>query len=214
VVLIIYVATLHHHVQQAVNITVRLQLILLHTIADVVLGDAKAECGPYAALGQQTCPLNVCCSKFGFCGSTSEFCNWSNTADTNYEACDTKYGGCGSVKRPSCTGKSVGKRNIGYYESWSNTRSCQSVAPEDLNIDGFTSINFAFAFFDPTTFQISPMDANGASLYSRFTALKEQKAGLETWISVGGWSFTDPGPTLNAFSDMVSTSANMIRRRP
>ncbi|KAL3418044.1 glycosyl hydrolase family 18 [Phlyctema vagabunda] len=170
--------------------------------------DAKAECGPYAAEGKQTCPLNVCCSEFGFCGSTTEFCKWENTADTNYASCDEKYGGCGSVKRPTCSGTSVGKRNIGYYESWSNTRACQKVAPEDLNLDGFTSMNFAFAFFDPTTFQISPMDANGASLYSRFTALKENKAGLETWISVGGWSFTDPGPTQNAFSDMVSTSAN------
>ena len=114
------------------------------------------------------------------------------------------------MNRPSCSkgGNSVGKRNIGYYESWANTRSCQNVAPEDLNLDGFTSMNFAFAFFDPGSFQISPMDANGASLYSRFTALKSKKPGLETWISVGGWSFTDPGATQKAFSNMVSTSGN------
>lgn len=114
------------------------------------------------------------------------------------------------MNRPSCSssGSSAGQRNIGYYESWANTRSCQNVAPEDLNLDGFTSMNFAFAFFDPDTFQISPMDANGASLYNRFTALKSKKPGLQTWISVGGWSFTDPGPTQNAFSNMVSSSAN------
>lgn len=173
-------------------------------------GDAKAECGPYAAEGDQGCPLNVCCSEFGFCGSTPEFCVWTNTADSNYASCSTKYGGCGSVNRPSCStgGNSVSKRNIGYYESWSNTRTCQNVAPEDLNLDGFTSMNFAFAFFDPSTFQITPMDDNAASLYNRFTALKSNKPGLETWISVGGWSFTDPGPTQTAFSDMVSSSAN------
>ena len=114
------------------------------------------------------------------------------------------------MKRPSCSsgGNSVGKRNIGYYESWANTRSCQAVAPEDLNLDGFTSMNFAFAFFDPSTFQITPMDSNGASLYSRFTALKNKKPGLEAWISVGGWSFTDPGPTQTAFSTMVSSASN------
>ena len=114
------------------------------------------------------------------------------------------------MNRPSCStgGNSVGKRNIGYYESWANTRACQQVQPEDLNLDGFTSINFAFAFFDPATFQITPMDSNSASLYGRFTALKSKKPGLETWISVGGWSFTDPGPTQNAFSNMVSSSAN------
>lgn len=27
--------------------------------------DAKAECGQYGKSGQQKCPLNVCCSKFG-----------------------------------------------------------------------------------------------------------------------------------------------------
>ncbi len=52
------------------------------------------------------------------------------------------------------------------------------------------------------------MDSNSASLLSRFTALKNKFSGLETWVSVGGWSFTDPGPTQEAFSTMSSTSAN------
>lgn len=173
--------------------------------------DAKAQCGPYAAAGQQKCPLNVCCSEFGYCGSTKEFCAWKNKDDPVYPTCDTKYGGCGDVKRPSCGGgNSVNKRTIGYYESWANSdsRKCQKVAPEDLNLDGFTHMNFAFSFFDPSSFEITPMDSNGASLYSRFTALKSKKPSLQTWISVGGWSFTDPGPTQTAFSEMTSTSGN------
>jgi len=171
--------------------------------------DAKAECGPYAPASSQKCPLNVCCSKFGFCGSTDEFCTWTNTDDPIYPACDTKYGGCGAVKRPSCGGgNSVSKRTIGYYESWSNTRKCSNVAPEDLNLDGFSHINFAFSFFDPSSFQITPMDANAASLYSRFTALKSKRSGLQAWISVGGWSFTDPGSTQKAFSVMTSSQGN------
>ena len=128
-----------------------------------------------------------------------------------YPTCDTKYGGCGGVKRPSCGGgSSVSKRTIGYYESWasSDSRKCQKVAPEDLNLDGFTHMNFAFSFFDPSSFEIVPMDSNGASLYSRFTALKSKKSSLQTWISVGGWSFTDPGPTQTAFSEMTSSSEN------
>lgn len=104
----------------------------------------------------------------------------------------------------------MNKRTIGYYESWANSdaRKCQKVAPEDLNLDGFTHMNFAFSFFDPSSFEITPMDSNGASLYSRFTALKSKKSSLQTWISVGGWSFTDPGPTQTAFSEMTSTSGN------
>ncbi|KAL8826184.1 MAG: hypothetical protein Q9191_003962 [Dirinaria sp. TL-2023a] len=80
--------------------------------------------------------------------------------------------------------------------------------PEELNLSGYTHVNFAFAFFDPSNFQIAPMDSNSASLYSRFTALKNKYNGLEAWVSVGGWSFTDPGPTQNAFTTMASSSAN------
>lgn len=52
------------------------------------------------------------------------------------------------------------------------------------------------------------MDSNSATLYNRFTALKENYSGLQTWISVGGWSFTDPGPTRQAFSNMASNAPN------
>ncbi len=52
------------------------------------------------------------------------------------------------------------------------------------------------------------MDSNSVSLLGRFTALKNKYNGLQTWVSVGGWSFTDPGPTQEAFSTMSSTSAN------
>ncbi|QIX02022.1 hypothetical protein AMS68_007539 [Peltaster fructicola] len=163
--------------------------------------DAKAQCGQYGTPGHQNCPLGVCCSQFGFCGSTDDFCN---------KGCQSGFGGCGPPKRPSCgTGSgSVGKRTIGYYESWSSTRTCQKVNPEDLNLDGYTHINFAFAFFDPSSFAIAPMDGTSGQLYNRFTNLKTKRPGLQTWISVGGWSFTDPGPTRQAFSTMTSSQGN------
>ncbi|KAI0546598.1 hypothetical protein F4679DRAFT_409115 [Xylaria curta] len=163
--------------------------------------NAKAECGQYGVPGRQNCPLNVCCSEFGFCGSIDDFCG---------KGCQEGFGSCGDVKRPSCSkdGGSVNDRNIGYYETWANTRACQSVAPEDLNLNGFTHINFAFVFFDAKTFQFLPMDKNAGELLHRFTKLKEKKPGLQTWVSVGGWSFNDPGPYQLAFSNMASTSAN------
>lgn len=100
--------------------------------------------------------------------------------------------------------------DIYHTESWasSDSRECQKVSPEDLNLNGFTHINFAFAFFDPESFTIAPMDSNSASLYNRFTGLKGKNQGLQTWISVGGWSFTDPGQTRTAFSDMASSQGN------
>ncbi|KAJ4150989.1 hypothetical protein LMH87_011711 [Akanthomyces muscarius] len=135
--------------------------------------NAKAECGQYGAPGKQNCPLRVCCSVFGFCGSTADFCE---------KKCQKDFGGCGKVKRPSC-GTASGTTDgvsIGYYESWSNTRKCQSVSPEDLNLRGFTHINFAFVFFHPQTYEIVPMNKKAGDLFHRFTKLKEKKPGLQT----------------------------------
>ncbi|KAH0437120.1 glycosyl hydrolase family 18 [Colletotrichum camelliae] len=146
--------------------------------------DAKAECGH-------------------FCGSTDDFCDAE-------EGCQKDFGGCGPPKRPSCSkdGTSINKRSIGYYETWVNTRPCSSVSPEQLNLQGLTHVNFAFMFFEPDTFELTPMDKNAGSLISRFTKLKERKPGLEIWVSVGGWSFNDPGKYQQAFSTMSSTAAN------
>ncbi|WQF79434.1 Putative glycoside hydrolase superfamily [Colletotrichum destructivum] len=58
--------------------------------------------------------------------------------------------------------------------------SASTVSPEDLTLDGLTHINFAFVFFDPSSFQIVPMDKNAVALLNRFTKLKEKKAGLQT----------------------------------
>jgi GH18 family chitinase len=100
---------------------------------------------------------------------------------------------------------------IGYYESWATTRACDKRQPEDIDLTAFTHLNFAFAFFDPKTFQMAPMSAGDQNLYRRFTGLKSKKPSLRTWIAVGGWSFNDPTNipnTRTAFSDMVSSSAN------
>ncbi|KAI0818343.1 carbohydrate-binding module family 18 [Xylaria sp. FL0064] len=36
--------------------------------------DAKAPCGEFTVIPGVTCPLNVCCSQYGFCGTTDEYC--------------------------------------------------------------------------------------------------------------------------------------------
>ncbi|KAJ5735165.1 glycoside hydrolase family 18 protein [Penicillium malachiteum] len=156
--------------------------------------DAKSDCDP--GWGSEwstaeTCPLNVCCSKFGFCGTTSEFCG--NT----------------TVTQPSCSsGTSASNRIIGYYEGWSSTRACRGMYPEDLLTTAYTHLNYAFAFVDPTSFEIAPMSNEDTALYSRFTALKTYNPGLETWISVGGWSMNDlDQPTVTTFSDLAGSES-------
>ncbi|GIJ91973.1 hypothetical protein Asppvi_010948 [Aspergillus pseudoviridinutans] len=155
--------------------------------------DRKSDCNP--GWGMQwsqadKCPLNVCCSKFGFCGTTEDFC------------------GNKTVQSPQCSsGSSSSKRTVGYYEAWSITRSCDRMYPESLPIGSYTHLNFAFAFIDPSSFKVAPMNAGDEALYKRFTGLKSLYPDLETWISIGGWSMNDPDqPTATTFSDLAGSA--------
>ncbi|KZF20249.1 glycoside hydrolase family 18 protein [Xylona heveae TC161] len=154
--------------------------------------DAKSECDPgWGAQwsNKEGCPLNVCCSKYGFCGTTSEFC------------------GSKKVAEPSCGGNSASQKVIGYYEGWSSTRQCRGMYPEDLLLTAYTHMNYAFAFVDPNSFAVAPMSAGDTELYPRFTALKKYNPGLQTWISIGGWSMNDPDqPTAATFSNLAGSA--------
>lgn len=145
----------------------------------------------------RSCPLNACCSKYGHCGLTDDFCG---------AGCQNN---CGPVGSPTCNGNATSnQRIVGYYESWAGGRPCQRVAPEDLNVTGCTHINYGFLLFDPATFQIASADENGTSPLTIFTDMKKDNPGLQTWVSVGGWAFNDPGVTQTVFSDMVACQTN------
>jgi chitinase len=56
--------------------------------------------------------------------------------------------------------------------------------PENLPIGAYTHLNFAFAFIDPQSFAVAPMDSGQVELYSRLTNLKNRSPGLQVWISM------------------------------
>lgn len=152
----------------------------------------KAECNPGKWDSQYfnatKCPLNVCCSKYGFCGTTEEFC------------------GKETVKRPSCDiGSQSVKRVIGYYGSGGATRKCNPMIPEAFPQGIYTHIYFAFGSIDPKSFKVVPANAGDQQLYSQLSSLKTRDSGQELWLSIGGWTFSDKGsPTATTFSDLVN----------
>ena len=87
--------------------------------------------------------------------------------------------------------------------------SSRIVPPEQLPAGAYSHLNFAFAFVDPSSYKIAPMSALDTTLYPRFTGLKDTNPGLQTWISIGGWSMNDlDQPTAATFSNLAaSTSA-------
>jgi chitinase len=81
------------------------------------------------------------------------------------------------------------------------------MVPENIPIESYTHINFAFASIDPKTYNVTPAAPDQTSLYTRFTGLKKKQPGLKTWISIGNWAFTNPGPAQNTFSRLVASSS-------
>lgn len=81
--------------------------------------------GEYAKTAGAKCPLNVCCSEFGFCGMTEEFCTkGSGDAKGCQSNCDQPGSGA--------SGGDVQSRIIGYYESWAHDRSCTGMVSVQL----------------------------------------------------------------------------------
>ncbi|KAE8150988.1 hypothetical protein BDV25DRAFT_129159 [Aspergillus avenaceus] len=143
----------------------------------------KAECNPGGwddkYVNATSCPLNVCCSSFGFCGTTEEFCG----------------------NKTSLT------RVIGYYNSAAATRSCGGMSPQSIPQGVYSHIYFAFVSIDPDTFEVIPASQDDELLYPQLEALQARDLGQELWLSIGGWDFSDAGqPTATTFSDLVGAS--------
>lgn len=75
--------------------------------------DAKAACGRYADPPGKTCPLNVCCSEWGFCG-----------IDSGQEFCSSKCQSNCAQPGSGGSGGNVQNRIIGYYEAWNVESKC------------------------------------------------------------------------------------------
>jgi chitinase len=80
--------------------------------------------------------------------------------------------------------------------------------PADIPIGIYTHLNFAFAAIDPDTFAVVPASPGDTALYTQVTGIKKLQPGLKVFISIGGWTFSDPGPTATTFSDLAASSSN------
>lgn len=59
-------------------------------------------------------------------------------------------------------------------------------------VDALTHVNYAFAYIDPTSFEITTMDAQTpVSTFEDVVSLKDLKPDLKIFVSIGGWTFSD-----------------------
>lgn len=101
-------------------------------------------------------------------------------------------------RQAACSGQTL-RRRVGYYQG-ANTwqRPCHRVFPHELDTDNYTHLVYAFATIEPRSFSIQPLNPADSLLMRVFATLKSP--GLQTWVSVGGNDFSQPGsPTANTW---------------
>ncbi|KAL3430011.1 hypothetical protein BDV09DRAFT_202564 [Aspergillus tetrazonus] len=134
--------------------------------------------------------------RWGFCGTAEEFCEETDDEETSCQS------NCGQPERDTCDSRWETRR-IAYYETWADTRECDAFRPEDIPVKALTHLNIAFAGIED-----SEVTIESSEMISRIVKLKRRNRSLKVFIAVGGWAFSDPGPTRTAWSDMASTSDN------
>ncbi|CZT05239.1 uncharacterized protein RCO7_05388 [Rhynchosporium graminicola] len=167
--------------------------------------DSRAMCGVNSRNSAEKCPLNLCCSYFGYCGDTEVHCGNPN----GMAPCQSGYGSCQIAAIPSCNGgtSASGGRRVAYYQAGNLLyRKCNRICPSDIVPRDLTHLIFAFVFINPNTFKVeSENDPDDHALYYQFTALKTTTT--QTWLSIGGYGFSDPGETFTTWSVLCADQA-------
>ncbi|KAK1225534.1 hypothetical protein PQX77_011524 [Marasmius sp. AFHP31] len=157
------------------------------------------QCGPESP-SRGDCPLKACCSAFGFCGITSEFCE----AAPNGDPCISN---CGYATLPKCDGSQM-TRKVGYYAGWAAKRSCDPVTVAQLDLSDLTHVIYAFAIIK--TDGTIGFDDSADSERLKELVTKAAKTKTKVLVAVGGWTFSE-GATKDRFSVMIASSANRFK---
>ena len=150
--------------------------------------------------------MHLCCSHYGWCGTDELHCG--NPDPNSLAPYQAIFGLYQIIPPPSCAAdaNSTNGRSIRYYQA-SNTRDrlCSRISPSQIITTCLSHLYFAFAKIEPRSFVIAPDNNGDTALYHEFTKL--QSPSSETWIAVGGFDFSHPGPTRTTWSDLTSNQA-------
>jgi chitinase len=80
-------------------------------------------------------------------------------------------------------------------------------------VDALTHVNYAFAYIDPTSFEITTMDAQTpVSTFQDAVSLKDLKPDLKIFVSIGGWTFSDNDTVTQPVFGNIARSADNRQR--
>ncbi|KAI0538565.1 hypothetical protein GGR58DRAFT_512988 [Xylaria digitata] len=149
------------------------------------------------------CPLKACCSGYGFCGTTEEFCVES-PADTGAPGA-FKAGTNGCISncgtdivnndKPPATFK-----RVGYFQGYNTDRSCLRMDASEIHekFNDLTHVHFAFAgLTEDLNVNISD---NVKDQFGKFESID---ASFQKILSFGGWAESTDPATFQRYRDAV-----------
>jgi hypothetical protein len=173
-----------------------------------------AECGPMKPDTQQPspdvalnelnpCPLNACCSNWGFCGVFPQHCDvhapdngGPGSILNGFES--TCISNCGTAIETNSEPAPTFQR-VGYFESFGMDRKCLRMSAKDANTDGsYTHMHWAFGLINPDTWM--PMiNESHREQWEEFKALPNMKR----IISFGGWAYSTEAATYGILREAI-----------
>lgn len=148
------------------------------------------------------CPLNACCSGWGFCGTTAEFCTVSNASTGAPGAFQKGKNGC----IWNCGTDVVNNDDppaefyhVAYYEVFNLQRDCLKMAVTEIDDDSLTHVHFAFAGLTED-FDIHFDNDDYLDQFQKFIDLD---ASFKKVLSFGGWAESTDSGTFQRYRDVV-----------
>jgi hypothetical protein len=151
------------------------------------------------------CPLNVCCSRWGHCGTTEEFCK-EGKAETESPgtAGDDGFGcisNCGMdvVNNGQAPSKFY---KLGYFEGYNFNRPCLNMDVRGVvdHKEAYTDVHFSFAHISsgPNYDVVIPDDTENE--WKKFIRIK----GPRRTLAFGGWAFSAEHPHYHLFREATA----------
>lgn len=147
------------------------------------------------------CPLKACCSGWGFCGTTEEFCTESPAKTGAPGAFEFGTNGCISncgteIKNNDVRPKTF--RRVTYFEAFNMNRDCLKMDVREINDDELTHVHFAFAGLS-SDFDVTFDEA----FKDQFDAFAKMNAPWKKILSFGGWAESTDAATFQHYKDVV-----------
>ncbi|KAH8886056.1 class V chitinase-like protein [Thozetella sp. PMI_491] len=168
---------------------------------------AGAQCGPQVngtarpanwsdISSLNPCPLNACCSMWGSCGISSDYCA-ATTSSTGAPGTSGCISNCGTNIVNNVNAPATFTR-VGYFEGYNTQRSCLTMNADQIP-SGYSHIHFSFGTIT------SNFSIDMSSVQTQFNLFLKQTA-FKKVLSFGGWSFSTDLDSYAVFSDGVKAA--------